>query len=367
MKLKLLLFVLALALMAGIALFRPCRAPAGEIASTYGYKVLEPIRHGNLTVFPVIAAKSHDTAEFITLDEGLRSGEVVVTEFGNISPLMRPRHRHGQITPLQYGGGPQVNQLVLVNNSKRPLILLAGEIVTGGRQDRVIGKDRLVPAESDPIDMSVFCVEPGRWTGASAKFDSYNGAMAQPAVRGKAMAEQDQSQVWAEVGKTKESLSRMASPPAATAIGGTTSYARVMDNKEVKQQVDSVAEPIQHNYQSLIKQLRDQNAVGVVVAVSGQIVWADIFASTNLLEKYWPKLVRSYAAEAIVTKAKGYEVDTKKAQEFLNQLQGRHETVDSEPGLYRHTEISGDGFRAFELMSLLPKTGFDLHIAKMAE
>ena len=47
--------------------------------------------------------------------------------------------------------------------------------------------------------------------------------------------------------------------------------------------------------------------------------------------------------------------------------QGRHETVDSEPGLYRHTEISGEGFRAFELTSLLPKTGFDLHIAKMAE
>src|SRR5438128_8509632 len=124
--------------------------------------------------------------------------------------------------------------------------------------------------------MSVFCVEPGRWTGASAKFDSYNGAMAEAAVRGKAMAEKDQSQVWAEVGKTKESLSRMASPPAATAIGGTTSYARVMDNKEVKQQVDSVAEPIQHNYQSLIKQLRNQNAVGVVVAVGGQIVWADL-------------------------------------------------------------------------------------------
>ena len=366
MKLKLSLFALALALIVGVALFGPCPAPAGEIVP--GYKVLEPIRHGNLTVFPVItAAKSHDTAEFITLDEGLRSGEVVVTESGNISPLIRPRPRHGQITPLQYGSSAQVNQLVLVNNSKRPLILLAGEIVTGGKQDRVIGKDRLVPAESDPVDLGVFCVEPGRWTGASAKFDSYNGAMAQPAVRGKAMAEKDQSQVWAEVGKSKEVFAHNAAPAAAGAIGGLSSYARVMDNKEVKEQVDSVAEPIQHNYQSLIRQLRDQNAVGVVVAVSGQIVWADIFASTNLLEKYWPKLVRSYAAEAVVTKAKGYEADRTKAQEFLNQLQGRHETVDSEPGLYRHTEISGDGFRAFELTSLLPKTGFDLHIAKMAE
>src|SRR5437762_10496797 len=278
-------------------MFTPCHSRGGEVTPTSGYKVLTPIRHGNLTVFPVVAARSYDTREFLTLDEGLRSGEVIVTESGSVQPLMRRRR-----TPFARDGA-QVNQLVLVNNSKRPLILLAGEIVTGGKQDRVIGKDRIIPAESDPIDMSVFCVEPGRWTGASMKFDSYNGAMAQPAVRGKAMAEKDQSQVWAEVGKTKESLSRIASPPAATAIGGTTSYARVMDNKEVKQQVDSVAEPIQHNYQSLIKQLRKQNAVGVVVAVGGQIVWADIFASTNLLEKYWPKLVRSYAAEAVVTKA----------------------------------------------------------------
>src|SRR5256884_10008710 len=111
----------------------------------------------------------------------------------------------------------------------------------------------------------------------------------------------------------------MASPPAATAIGGTTSYARVMDNKEVKQQVDSVAEPIQHNYQSLIKQLRNQNAVGVVVAVGGQIVWADIFASTNLLEKYWPKLVCSYAAEAVVNKTQGCRPATQKAPEIFKQ------------------------------------------------
>jgi len=64
-----------------------------------------------------------------------------------------------------------------------------------------------------------------------------------------------------------------------------------MQNEEVKQQVDSIAEPIQRNYQSLIQQLRERNAVGVVVAVNGEIIWADIFASTNLLEKYWPKLV----------------------------------------------------------------------------
>jgi sulfur carrier protein ThiS len=366
---KLLFLLPALGLFAGLALFVPCRAPAGGMPATSGYTILAPIRHGNLTIFPVVAARSFDTKDFLTLDEGLRSGEVIVTESGSVQPLMRRRR-----TPTP-SNGAQVNQLVLVNNSKRPLLLLAGEIVTGGKQDRVIGKDRIIPAESDPIDLGVFCVEPGRWVGSSDRFGTVGTAaeavpapMAAPNVRAKAMAEKDQQQVWSEVAKTRTAMAETVTVEAAAqAINSTSSYARVMDNKEVKQRVDSMAEPIQRNYQSLIQQLRDKNAVGVAVAVNGRIVWADVFASTNLLEKYWPKLVRSYAAEAVVTRTKSGEADVKQAQEFLDHLDGRHETVDSEPGLYRHTEIAGDGFRAFELTSLLPKTGFDLHVAKMAE
>jgi hypothetical protein len=113
--------------------------------------------------------------------------------------------------------------------------------------------------------------------------------------------------------------------------------------------------------------LRDRHAVGVVVAVNGEIIWADIFASTSLLAKYWPKLIRSYAAEAFASRVKTQEADLKTAQLFLEDFAGRRETVETEPGLYRHTEISGDSFKAFELTSLLPKTGFDLHVAKMAE
>src|SRR2546427_6122865 len=252
-------FVVVLVIGLAFAAWRP--AEAGTMTSSSDYKVLEPIRHGSLTVFPVVAAKSYNTGEFLTLDEGLRSGEVLVTESGGLRPLMR-RRMH-PVPP----GGAQVNQLVLVNNSKRPLILLAGEIVTGGKQDRVIGKDRIVPAESDPIDLSVFCVEPGRWTGTSAKFDSLGTAMAQPAVRAKAMSDKDQAKVWAEVGKARDSIAATLPAPAAAPVRETSSYARVMQNVEVQQKVDSVAEPIQHSYQSLIRQLRDQNAVGAVVAV----------------------------------------------------------------------------------------------------
>jgi hypothetical protein len=361
---------IAVIAIAVVAVVVPSMLQAGEVAPASGYSLLSPIRSGNLTVFPVVASKSYDTAEFLTLDEGLRSGDVVVTEAGQARGLIR--HRPGEPAIIHPVRDAEVNRLVLVNNSKRPLLLLAGEIVTGGKQDRVIGKDRIVPGESDPVDLSVFCVEPGRWVAANGKngFGSAGGVIgglvASPVVRSKAMAAKDQQQVWDSVRSSQSAMATTVEVTAAPAVNATTSYARVMDNKEVQKQVDAVAEPVQRNYESVIRQLRDKNAVGVVVAVNGEIVWADIFASTHLLQKYWPKLVRSYATEAVVTRAKGGEASLKDAQKFLDDLQGRHETAETEPGIYRQTEITGDGFKVFELTSLLPKTGFAVHVAKMA-
>ena len=382
---KIFLGLTVLVIVAGLVVVDQRQARAGEVSAASGYKVLEPIRHGNLTVFPVVASKSYPTGEFLTLDEGLRSGDVIVTEAGSVQGLIR---RH-PAPPVRYDRA-QVNRLVLVNNSKRPLLLLAGEIVSGGKQDRVIGKDRIVPPESDPVDLSVFCVEPGRWVATSEHFGAseamYGAAaggptphapapmamMAQPSVRAKAMGDKDQNEVWAEVKKQREAVSETvevagAAPTVAAEISRTTSYAKVNENEEVRKQVDAVARPIEQNYQSLIRQLHDRNAVGVVVAVNGRIIWADVFASTDLLEKYWPKLVRSYASEAVVTRAKDAEVGVSRAQAFLENMEGRRETIESEPGVYRHTEVNGDGFKAFSITSLLPKTGFDVHVAKMAE
>ena len=364
--------VAGIALIVVAAVVVPCLLQAGEVTPASGYSLLSPIRSGNLTVFPVVASKSHDTAEFLTLDEGLRSGDVVVAEAGQARGLIR--HRPGEPPMMHPIRDAEVNRLVLVNNSKRPLLLLAGEIVTGGKQDRVIGKDRIVPAESDPVDLSVFCVEPGRWVAANGKSDfgyaagAASGLLASPVVRSKAMGAKDQQQVWDSVRSSQRAMAKsVEATGAAPEVNATTSYARVMDNKEVQKQVDAVAEPMQRNYESVIRQLRDKNAVGVVVAVNGEIVWADIFASTQLLQKYWPKLARSYATEAVVTRAKGGEVSSKDAQKFLDDLQGRHETAETEPGVYRQTEITGDGFKVFELTSLLPKTGFPVHVAKMAD
>jgi hypothetical protein len=369
-------------------------------ATGSGYRVLKPIESGDLTLFPVVRddGKTSPADEFLTLDEGLKSGEVEVTEAGKVQGLVRSR---GGVATQRYQGD-QVNTLVLVNNSKRPLLLLAGEIVTGGKQDRIIAKDRIVPAGADPIDLSVFCIEHGRWTESSAKFGtaakgSVGSFMVQPAVRQQAMVAKDQQQVWDSVSGAVSSMARAAAPPpaanstvtvtsAASADGiyagtgptdlneayaglprslGTTSYAKAMQSQAVAAKVDEEASGVVKSRDEALETLRQEHAVGVVVAVRGEVIWADIFSDQELLARYWTKLVRSYAAEGLESGASHGTASLADAQRFLDTPTHGAEDSQGEVGVYRCREVKSGGTDLFTLEALLPGTGYDVHISRV--
>jgi hypothetical protein len=339
------------------------------------YRVLAPIESGNLLLFPVVRGSGRSPGEtpFITLDEGIKSGEVEVTEAGRVRGLVRPRHGTPNLLgyPENSYRGDQVNTLVLVNNSKKPLLLLAGEIVTGGKQDRVIAKDRIVPAGDNPIDLSVFCIEPGRWTessstfGAAAKANSHS-FMVQPAVRQRAMVEKDQQQVWDSVHGAISQMQMAAAPfMGAGGIVNTTSYAKVMQSSAVSDKVDAAAAPLMQAREQVLAKLREEHAVGVVVAVHGEIVWADLFADTDLLSRYWTKLVRSYAAESLTDNDRHSAPSVADAQHFLDAPSGGTETSEGNVGIYRYRELKSGSTETFVLESFLPGTNYDVHISKM--
>src|SRR6266478_4840294 len=108
-------------------------------------------------------------------------------------PVARARDGRPIAVP-QYSAGASVNQLVLINHSKRPLLLLAGELVSGGKQDRIIAKDRIVAPGADPLPLDVFCVEHGRWSSGS----NFSAAktIVHPSVREQAAVNQKQADVW---------------------------------------------------------------------------------------------------------------------------------------------------------------------------
>jgi hypothetical protein len=355
----------------------------GPLEPANDFRVLAPIESGNLLLFPVVRAnsKSPGATPFLTLDEGIKSGQVEVTEAGKVRGLVRPRGGNGQVWEDRYRGD-MVNTLVLVNNSNQPLLLLAGEIVTGGKQDRIIAKDRIVPAGSDPIDLSVFCIEHGRWTETSAKFGAADKGkvgsfMVQPTVRQEAMVSKNQQQVWDSVNGAIAQMAA-AAPPASTSSGqmsggspssyrsfNTTSYAKAMQDSGVSAKVDEEIAPVMKSRDQVLAKLREEHAVGVVVAVRGEIVWADLFADTELLSRYWTKLVRSYAAESLSEGDKQPTATIADAQRFLNAPTGGTESSEGEVGVYRYRELKSGGTETFVLESLLPTTGYDVHISKL--
>jgi len=323
-----------------------------------GWKVLEPVTYENLSVFPVVGGSGADTSGFITLDEALASGEAVVTEQGG---EMIRRTRDGRPTPLIFpqGGGASVNRLVLINRSKRPLVLLAGEVVSGGKQDRVIAKDRIVALGAEPLPLDVFCVEQGRWS-AGAQFAS-SKLMAHPSVREKAAVERKQDEVWAAVrsGTTARSADPSAAPAriamselnATVAESGTVAYAKIYDNSRVGQSAAAFAEEMERRFRRATK---GQQVLGVVIAYGGEVAWSDLFASAQLFERYWTKLVRSYAVEALARSQSKEQATVVDAREFLLPLKGR-ESVESEPGVYRWRQVTEGRYAEIELEALQPK------------
>ena len=168
----------------------PASRPSPQPKPEGDWRILDPATYENISVFPVVASYGQDTSAFLTLQEGLATGEVVVRERGS-EEMVRGRDGRPVYIPQT---GASVNQLVLVNRSKRPLLLLAGELVSGGKQDRVIGKDRIVPVGAPPLPLDVFCVEHGRWTGSSQFAAALT--IVHPSVRERAAVDQRQTEVW---------------------------------------------------------------------------------------------------------------------------------------------------------------------------
>jgi ARG/rhodanese/phosphatase superfamily protein len=337
----------------------PSAPPEGD------WRILDAITYENISLFPVVGG-SQDTSSFLTLEEGLASGEVLVTEQG-AERLIRDR---GQVRPIavpQYNASASVNQLVLINRSKRPLLLLAGELVSGGKQDRIIGKDRIVPVGAEPLPLDVFCVEHGRWTGSSSQFVA-SKSIVHPSVREQAAVNQEQTKVWAAVaGGTTETVTVGSAAPAALPTlsrnvlaetiateAQTQSYEKIYDSRRVGVSVDALVDELQKRFARGTAGLKGERVVGVIVAYGGEVAWSDIFASSDLFHHYWSKLLRSYAVEALARPTLRETASVDDAREFLRRPKGR-EMQETEAGVYRWREVSEGKLALIELEALQPK------------
>jgi len=332
------------------------------------WRLIEPIQYENLIIFPVVSARSADTAGFATLDDALAAREAVVTE-GGANVIRRTRDGRPPAIPQQQGAS--VNQLVLINRGSKPLVLLAGEMVSGGKQDRIISKDRIVPPGAEPIPLDVFCVEQSRWS-SGAQF-SAGKIMVHPSVREKAAVDQEQNKVWAAVrsgttsspggGEGSGGGGGTYAAPAVVTSGSigevvaseapTGAYQKIYQSKKVNSTVEPFVEEVQRRFARRIAGLKGESVVGVVVAYGGELAWSDIFASGEMFARYWPKLLPSYVVEALARPRTREQASLDDAGEFLRPITG-HETSESEPDVYRLTQVTQGRYVEIELEALRP-------------
>jgi hypothetical protein len=326
---------------------QPADEPAAQNPLPSGWQLGQAIAYENLTLFPVISKDLTSTEEFITLDQGLKSGKVKVQEMGSNGRTpnrIRPTSQR-QIAVQQRQGGDdgdsaEVNRVLVINNSGKTLVLIAGEIILGGKQDRIVGPDCIVSSTNTPVPVDVFCVEHGRWQsrrgesndGAMA-FGTANGVMAAPKVRSRAQAEKSQSKVW-------EGVADNVSKNGVSTSTGTLNS--VFENKQVNAKLG--------DYEREFKtKLAAKNIVGTVVAVNGKVVSADVFASPMLFQAYQEKLLKSYALEAISAgKADKQAVTASDAEAFLSQSNGSASAIEKD-GVYRVAEKQSKDDASFQL------------------
>jgi hypothetical protein len=328
------LLVLGYALVGSSSIAGTDNLASGETGAKVrpGWKLENPIVYKNLTIFPVTSDQTESTIDFITLEQGLKSGTVTVTEIGGGG---------GQ------RGGAEVNRLIVTNKSGKNLVLIGGEIVLGGKQDRIVGHDCVIEASNAPQPIDVFCVEHGRWQFGRSRSGANSGegaglvgfapgAIAAPNLREKAQAKKDQQAVWEEVTIT-------ASQNAVESATGT--LGRVFEDKRVNSRLSEFARAFR-------EKLNGKNIVGAVVAINGEVVSADVFANGSLFQAYWPKLLKSFALQAVSSGSRvKRDASAIAAEAFLARATSKESEEDNNR-LYRLREHDSDDSASFELESI---------------
>ena len=304
----------------------------------------------NLTIFPIYAHEQPDIGEFMTLDEALKAGKAEVREIGAASSAPVPTEapaeessgwgnigrrllsvnaantdapvEQAQVAapvteedeaPVQeavQGGAARVNTLVIANMSGKSILVLAGTVVVGGKQDRQVGQDFVIgPKKTVPVD--AFCVEHGRWQGAregkstGGKFGSVN-MLANQKVRAAGQYKEDQGEVWSEVSQVNADNDKEAS--TGTLLASLSDKEAAGRRKKLGSKLSGYLSDLKH----------PKKVVGLAYAVDGEVRAARWFINHHIYTKFQDTLINTMTNEAVTAQAaarsKGKKIVTTKVK-----------------------------------------------------
>jgi len=244
--------------------------------------------HDNLEIFLVHGAVGGRGPAPLTLADAMAQGLVRVHETGD------------------------VNRLAVENLSgDRSIYIESGDIVKGGKQDRLLTVDLILEPKSGPVPVASFCVEQGRWRARGREAATHFAAN-QAAAPGKDMkiltrkagfedtaakpAARAQSEVWRQVAGTLDKLERNLGRSVA-APESRSSLQLALESRELKRRV------VQY-VAALAPQIDGQDdVIGFAFAINGKLNSAEIYGSPELFANRWLRLLEAAAVEAVAERA----------------------------------------------------------------
>ena len=230
-----------------------------------------PQAFDDLTVIPFEeTGPNRSSSPLILLDQALSQGEARISEVSEAGVVSRIR---------------------VENLAKHPLLILDGEELVGAKQNRVVNLSILVAAKST-LDVPVSCVEAGRWAhrsrhfGTSGHMQFHSGRVRKAESVGTNMKftgsrQSNQGQVWDDVDAVLDAL-QVPSPSRSM----NDSYATLSGDLDVYANAFSLP----------------GSSVGAVVLHNNRVLGLELLSDPTLFAAVWPKILKSYAVEAIVAK-----------------------------------------------------------------
>ena len=267
---------------AGLAFFQPLTATAqtpSDGAATYRFS--GPYVHKNLSIYLIHGKDRFESGDILTLDEALEQRKVIVHETGDVS------------------------ELSIENVSDRKSVFVhAGDIVKGGKQDRVLTYDLLLQPRSGKVPIASFCVEQGRWQARGVEevstFDSSKMRLASKALKLAAQSDRMQERVWEEVTRMQRKLRENVDAPVRAAAS------------ETSLQLSLESAPVVRSTKGYRETLADvvdtaDDAIGFAFTINGALNSAEVYGARALFVRLWPKLLESIASEAVAEQKSGKE------------------------------------------------------------
>lgn len=287
--------------------------PLSAQDAAYGdYRISGPYTHKNLSVYLVHGYDTVDAGDYMTLEEALDRKALRITETGSVSTLR------------------------VENISKnRKIFIQSGDIIRGGKQDRVIKHDLIINVNSGTVNINVYCVESGRWEKRGNEnvqyFSSSEQKMPSKALKYAVSGAESQQDVWEEVEATQAKLERNVGAPVKADVS-SSSLLLTLENKNV----DKLASEYVREIESEVTGQRD--VVGYIFAINGEINSGDIYGNRTLFEKLWPKLIKASAVEAVAESGSGARVNAPSTDRIASWLDS------SDSGSSRRQELDGDNY-----------------------